>query len=628
MHARRGRGAVRAGPEHVRRLLRRSRADRSDVRAPTAGCARATSSPSTPTVTLTVVGRKKEIIIRGGMNIAPREIEELLVAFPEVERAAVVGLPDDRLGERACACVVLHPGAALDLETTVRPAASRGARHLQAARAARDPRRVADNGLGQGPEARDRAGSSTACTRDRHDRARAPPRHPRVDSVGDAACAVVALAEPAGEAQPDRLGDAARARRRTRRRRRRTARSAACSSPASAERSAPGGDLEKYITLQQDPVEFPHFVAELHAIFGRLRGAAGPGHRPRERGRQPPVASSCSSTATSRSSPRSARIGDGHLNFGQMGGGGVLTLLPRAIGRERAAELHLHRSVPHAEEAVAWGLVNRVVPDDDAARRRASSWRRRSRRRARSRWRTPRRCCSRCGRPTVRKQTGSRYERERNNLYCLTPDDAREGLAAFRGEAPTPVHRSLSMATAESERPRPAPDRESAAFWGALAQHRLLLQQCGSCGRHRFPPMPSCPWCGATAACSVRVDREWQVYSWVTVHRRVRGRVRGRRSVLDRQQSSSTRDAGSSAASTWPPARSMPGLAVEPVFVDHDGWTELRFDAERSMKAAIAGVGYTESRRRRGAACSRSPTRPVARPSPTRASRSPTSTES
>ncbi len=68
---------------------------------------------------LTVVGRKKEIIIRGGMNIAPREIEELLVAFPEVERAAVVGLPDDRLGERACACVVLHPGAALDLETTV-----------------------------------------------------------------------------------------------------------------------------------------------------------------------------------------------------------------------------------------------------------------------------------------------------------------------------------------------------------------------------------------------------------------------------------------------------------------------------------------------------------------------------
>jgi non-ribosomal peptide synthetase component E (peptide arylation enzyme) len=68
---------------------------------------------------VTVVGRKKEIIIRGGLNITPREIEELLALFPEVERAAVVGLPDDRLGERMCACVVLHRGARLDLETTV-----------------------------------------------------------------------------------------------------------------------------------------------------------------------------------------------------------------------------------------------------------------------------------------------------------------------------------------------------------------------------------------------------------------------------------------------------------------------------------------------------------------------------
>lgn len=68
---------------------------------------------------LTVVGRKKEIIIRGGLNVAPREIEELLTSFDEVERAAVVGLPDDRLGERLCACVVLQPGRALELPTVV-----------------------------------------------------------------------------------------------------------------------------------------------------------------------------------------------------------------------------------------------------------------------------------------------------------------------------------------------------------------------------------------------------------------------------------------------------------------------------------------------------------------------------
>jgi non-ribosomal peptide synthetase component E (peptide arylation enzyme) len=68
---------------------------------------------------VTVVGRKKEIIIRGGINITPREIEEMLALFPEIERAAVVGLPDERLGERMCACVVLHPGASLDLPTMV-----------------------------------------------------------------------------------------------------------------------------------------------------------------------------------------------------------------------------------------------------------------------------------------------------------------------------------------------------------------------------------------------------------------------------------------------------------------------------------------------------------------------------
>jgi len=68
---------------------------------------------------LTVVGRKKEIVIRGGMNITPREIEELLLAFPEVERAAVVGLPDERLGERVCACVVLAAGRALAFDEMV-----------------------------------------------------------------------------------------------------------------------------------------------------------------------------------------------------------------------------------------------------------------------------------------------------------------------------------------------------------------------------------------------------------------------------------------------------------------------------------------------------------------------------
>jgi cyclohexanecarboxylate-CoA ligase len=68
---------------------------------------------------LTVVGRKKEIIIRGGLNIAPREIEDLLVQFEEVAAAAVVGLPDARLGERSCACVVLAGASQLTFATMI-----------------------------------------------------------------------------------------------------------------------------------------------------------------------------------------------------------------------------------------------------------------------------------------------------------------------------------------------------------------------------------------------------------------------------------------------------------------------------------------------------------------------------
>ena len=76
----------------------------------TAGSAPATPACSTTRATSSIVGRKKEIIIRGGINIAPREIEDLLCEMPEVRAAAVIGLPDERLGEIACACVVVGDG--------------------------------------------------------------------------------------------------------------------------------------------------------------------------------------------------------------------------------------------------------------------------------------------------------------------------------------------------------------------------------------------------------------------------------------------------------------------------------------------------------------------------------------
>lgn len=59
---------------------------------------------------LTVSGRIKDIVIRGGQNIAVREVEELLLQHPSVVEVAVVGYPDERLGERCCAVVVTAAG--------------------------------------------------------------------------------------------------------------------------------------------------------------------------------------------------------------------------------------------------------------------------------------------------------------------------------------------------------------------------------------------------------------------------------------------------------------------------------------------------------------------------------------
>ncbi|PUE32634.1 cyclohexanecarboxylate-CoA ligase [Limnohabitans sp. Jir61] len=62
-----------------------------------------------------ITGRSKDVIIRGGENIPVVEIESLLYRHPAVAMAAIVAYPDERLGERACAVVVLKPGQSLDL---------------------------------------------------------------------------------------------------------------------------------------------------------------------------------------------------------------------------------------------------------------------------------------------------------------------------------------------------------------------------------------------------------------------------------------------------------------------------------------------------------------------------------
>lgn len=72
---------------------------------------------------------------------------------------------------------------------------------------------------------------------------------------------------------------------------------------------------------------------------------------------------------------------------------------------------------------------------------------------------------------------------------------------------------------AESRRPAPQRDRDSAFFWAGLRAEQLLLQRCSSCEHHRFPPLPACPRCGETQS---RIDSSpgaGHLYSWIVVHR-------------------------------------------------------------------------------------------------------------
>jgi enoyl-CoA hydratase len=195
-----------------------------------------------------------------------------------------------------------------------------------------------------------------------------------------------------------------------------------------------GGDLKSYIELQRDPVAFPRFVADVHRVFGRLRELP-----------VPVVALVNGVTAAGglelllncdfAVAGRSARISDGHLNFGQMGGGGVLTLLPRQIGLPRASELIFSGRMLSAEEAVEWGLAIRCVDDADLLENGLSFARQvaaksplavaNAKSVLQGLWATNGDLAS-----------GLRLERERNAYYCLTSRDAPEGLQAFAEKRP------------------------------------------------------------------------------------------------------------------------------------------------------------------------------------------------
>lgn len=65
---------------------------------------------------LVIVGRIKDMIIRGGENIYPTEVENLILTHPHVKDVQVVGIQDERLGEEVCAVIQLIDGCSMDVD--------------------------------------------------------------------------------------------------------------------------------------------------------------------------------------------------------------------------------------------------------------------------------------------------------------------------------------------------------------------------------------------------------------------------------------------------------------------------------------------------------------------------------
>ena len=190
-----------------------------------------------------------------------------------------------------------------------------------------------------------------------------------------------------------------------------------------------GGDMKKYRTLQRDPLGFPAFLADLHGLLTAIGAAATP------------VVALVNGIAVAGGielllacdfavAARSARIGDAHLPYGQMGGGGSLTLLPRTVGPSRARELVFTGRLLPAAEAKEWGLVSRVVPDADLLAAGIEIGRGLA---ARSPLAVAnaKRTLNAAYWDGTAITAGLRLERETAARYGLTSADAHEGLAAF-----------------------------------------------------------------------------------------------------------------------------------------------------------------------------------------------------
>lgn len=190
-----------------------------------------------------------------------------------------------------------------------------------------------------------------------------------------------------------------------------------------------GGDLKKYVEMQSDTVVWPQVMETNHRMFALMRHLSKP------------IVSLINGVTVAGGlellvnsdfayAARSAKIGDGHLRFGQMGGAGALAILPHLIGPAKARELVFSGELLTADETCELGLVNKVV-DDDKLLEAGLEFARSVASRSRLAVANARFVINEGLEDGYGFRAHMRLELERTTRYVLTSKDSREGLTAF-----------------------------------------------------------------------------------------------------------------------------------------------------------------------------------------------------
>lgn len=134
----------------------------------------------------------------------------------------------------------------------------------------------------------------------------------------------------------------------------------------------------------------------------------------------------------------------------------------------------------------------------------------------------------------------------------------------------------MSNPTAYAQPPAPQVDPDSAAYWKGLAEHQVRLPGCDACGKVRFPPLDSCPYCGQPGGEEQVLSGVGTVYSFIVLHRTFHPAFEADLpfaiAVIDLEDGPRI-----AARIEGPPEAVSIGMRVEATYFDRESWTELRF---------------------------------------------------